>query len=170
MNKYDRCINIEEAKEILEKVKEMYPGIFEKVNIRQSTNFMYSETFKRVYIAETFEEYTESQTYGVIDHINNKYGLKIERNIRNASIQALLHELGHHKDYLEKREAGTYREYKEKEQREREEYEEIALRYYNGEEVKKTAQEINKMYREIVSEAEADKFSAEIINKIIGEC
>ena len=168
----NKCISIEEAKEILEKVKEMYPGIFDRVNIRQGTNFMYSEIFKRIYIADTFEEYTNLQVYGAIDHINNKYGLKIERTIRNASIQALLHELGHHKDFLEKKEAGTYREYREREQSEREEYEKIARKYYNEEEsisIEK-AQEINKMYREIISEVEADKFSAKIINKIIGEC
>ena len=168
----NKCITIEEAKEILEKVKEMYPEVFERVNIRQGNSFMYSETFKRVYIADTFEEYTNLQVYGAIDHINKTYGLKIERNIRNASIQALLHELGHHKDYLEKRETGTYREYREREQNEREEYEKIARRYYNEEEsisIEK-AREIDMMYREIISEANADKFSAEIINKIIGEC
>ena len=180
--------NIEE--EIL---KRHYPGIFDGLQIKYGDYYCYDERRHIVYIQDDLNWIEEEleHDYAIIDIVNEKYGLNLERNARCVSMHALLHELGHAADLTYKKVQGRYEEYMEIEEQDRivfdskkqayfkmrYEYEEMMEivdfgRGYSHEErdeilkeaeeleveMEQIARELDRDYREIITEAAADRF------------
>ena len=191
----NEVVGIEEAKKILEILKRHYPGIFDGLKIKYGDFYCYNERTHTVYIQDdlgwTDEEIRED--YAIIDIVNEKYGLNLEKNARCISMHALLHELGHAADLTYKKAQGRYEEYMCIEEKERiifdikkyeyrkmlNEYEEIletihfdeSLSKEEREELNEKAEELadgieelekelDRDYREITTEAAADRFCA----------
>ena len=185
----NEVVKLEEAKKILEILKRHYPGIFDGLKIKYGNFYCYHERTHTVYIQSSLgctEEEIKCD-YAIIDIVNEKYGLNLEKNARCISIHALLHELGHAADLTYKKVQGRYEEYicidederlifNSKTQayyKMREEYDEIieivnlGLGYslsIKAEElemkIEQLEKELDRDYREIITEAAADRFCA----------
>ena len=191
----NEVVGIEEAKKILEILKRHYPGIFDGLKIKYGDFYCYNERTHTVYIQDDLNWTDEEikSDCAIIDIVNEKYGLKLEKNARCISMHALLHELGHAADLTYKKVQGRYEEYICVDEDERiifdskkrayfnmqDEYEELMDivhfgRGYSHEErdeilieAEKLANEIEQLedeldrdYREITTEAAADRFCA----------
>ena len=191
----NEVVKLEEAKKILEILKRHYPGIFDGLEIRYGDYYCYNESRHIVYIQNDLNWIEEEleHDYAIIDIVNEKYGLNLEKNARCISMHALLHELGHAADLTYKRVQGRYEEYMCIENDERimfdvkkhayfnmrQEYEEIieAIHYDEdlskeereelndrafelADEMEELEYELDKNYREIITEAAADRFCA----------
>ena len=191
----NEVVGIEEAKKILEILKRHYPGIFDGLKIKYGDFYCYNERTHTVYIQNDLiwtEEEIKSD-YAIIDIVNEKYGLNLEKNARCISIHALLHELGHAADLTYKKAQGRYEEYICIDEDERiifdskkqayynmrqeyeetieaihfneslseEEHEELNNRAYElADEMEELEYELDIEYREIITEAAADRFCA----------
>ena len=191
----NEVVKLEEAKKILEILKRHYPGIFDGLEIKYGDYYCYDDRRHIVYIQydlNWIEEELE-RDYAIIDIVNEKYGLNLEKNARCISMHALLHELGHAADLTYKRVQGRYEEYICIENDERmmfdvkkyayfnmrQEYDEIieAIHYNKdlskeeredlnerafelADEMEELEYELDRDYREIITEAAADKFCA----------
>ena len=191
----NEVVKLEEAKKILEILKRHYPGIFDGLEIKYGDYYCYDERRHIVYIQydlNWIEEELEHD-YAIIDIVNEKYGLKLEKNARCISMHALLHELGHAADLTYKKVFGRYEEYMENEEQERivfdskkrayfnmrEEYDEIIEAIHCDEylskeereelndrafeladEIEELECELDRDYREIITEVAADRFCA----------
>ena len=109
----NEVVKLEEAKKILEILKRHYPGIFDGLEIRYGDYYCYNESRHIVYIQNDLNWIEEEleHDYAIIDIVNEKYGLNLEKNARCISMHALLHELGHAADLTYKRVQGRYEEY-----------------------------------------------------------
>ena len=189
----NEVVKLEEAKKILEILKRHYPGIFDGLQIKYGDYYCYDERRHIVYIQDDLNWIEEEleHDYAIIDIVNEKYGLNLERNARCVSMHALLHELGHAADLTYKKVQGRYEEYMEIEENDRivfdskkqayfkmrYEYEEMMEivdfgRGYSHEErdeilkeaeeleveMEQIARELDRDYREIITEAAADRF------------
>ena len=189
----NEVVKLEEAKKILEILKRHYPGIFDGLQIKYGDYYCYDERRHIVYIQDDLNWIEEEleHDYAIIDIVNEKYGLNLERNARCVSMHALLHELGHAADLTYKKVQGRYEEYMEIEEQDRivfdskkqayfkmrYEYEEMMEivdfgRGYSHEErdeilkeaeeleveMEQIARELDRDYREIITEAAADRF------------
>ena len=192
----NEVVKLEEAKKILEILKRHYPGIFDGLEIKYGDYYCYDERRHIVYIQydlNWIEEEME-RDYAIIDIVNEKYGLKLEKNARCISMHALLHELGHAADLTYKKVFGRYEEYICIDEDERiifdskkrayfnmrDEYEDIHYRlnrtktnlseekreelnekaFELADEMKQIEKELDRDYREIITEAAADRFCA----------
>ena len=195
----NEVVKLEEAKKILEILKRHYPGIFDGLEIKYGDYYCYDERRHIVYIQydlNWIEEELEHD-YAIIDIVNEKYGLNLEKNARCISMHALLHELGHAADLTYKKVQGRYEEYMENEEHERIVFDSKKRAYFNmryeldevydeiielnpiGNEIKiaelnekrkeleikmeEVAKELDRDYREIITEAAADKFCAYLL-------
>ena len=189
----NEVVKLEEAKKILAILKRHYPGIFDGLQIKYGDYYCYDERRHIVYIQDDLNWIEEEleHDYAIIDIVNEKYGLNLERNARCVSMHALLHELGHAADLTYKKVQGRYEEYMEIEENDRivfdskkqayfkirYEYEEMMEivdfgRGYSHEErdeilieaeklaveMKQISNELDRDYREIITEAAADRF------------
>ena len=191
----NEVVKLEEAKKILEILKRHYPGIFDGLKIKYGDFYCYNERTHTVYIQSGLgwtDEEIKSDC-AIIDIVNEKYGLNLEKNARCISMHALLHELGHAADLTYKRVQGRYEEYMciEEDDRTvfntkkyayfniREEYDEIIEAIHCNEdlseeeredlnerafeladEIEELEYELDRDYREIITEAAADRFCA----------
>lgn len=189
----NEVVKLEEAKQIVEILKRYYPGVFDGLEIRYGDYYCYNDVDHVIYIQDDIAEYDSERDYAVIDIVNEKYGLNLEKNARCISMHALLHELGHAADLTYKRVQGRYEEYMCIENDERimfdvkkrayfnmrDEHEELMDivnfgQGYNHEqrdemlieaeelemEMKQLEKELDRDYREIITEAAADRFCA----------
>lgn len=194
----NEVVKLEEAKKILEILKRHYPGIFDGLKIKYGDFYCYNERTHTVYIQDDLN-WTDEEIkcdYAIIDIVNEKYGLNLEKNARCISMHALLHELGHAADLTYKRVQGRYEEYMESEEQERIVFDSKKRAYYNmryeyeekmeivnfgrgynheerdeilieaeelENEMKQLEKELDRDYREIITEAAADRFCAYLL-------
>ena len=191
----NEVVKLEEAKKILEILKRHYPGIFDGLEIKYGDFYCYNERTHTVYIQDDLNWIEEEieRDYMIIDIVNEKYGLNLEKNARCISMHALLHELGHAADLTYKRVQGRYEEYMCIENDERIVFDSKKRAYYNmreeyddiieaihcdeslskeeredlnerafelADEIEQLENELDRDYREIITEAAADRFCA----------
>lgn len=95
MNK-NRIITLSEAERILQFAKRIYP-LLNGVFVEYGNEFAYYPNEFKITIPEEFvEEHTGMK---ILKHVNEEFGATFEYNLREMSIQALLHECGHHMDF-----------------------------------------------------------------------
>lgn len=95
MNK-NGIITLSEAERILQFAKRIYP-LLNGVFIEYGNEFAYYPNEFKITIPEEFvEEHTGMK---ILKHVNEEFGATFEYNLREMSIQALLHECGHHMDF-----------------------------------------------------------------------
>lgn len=92
----NKLINLVEAENILRFAKRIYPAL-NGVEIEYGDAFAYYPNALVITIPEEFED--EEQGMNILKHVNEEFGATFEYNLREMSIQALLHECGHHIDF-----------------------------------------------------------------------
>ena len=89
-------ITLPEAEKILQFVKRIYP-LLNGVYVEYGDTFAYYPNEFKITIPEEFNE--EREGMQILKHVNEEFGATFEYNLREMSIQALLHECGHHMDF-----------------------------------------------------------------------
>lgn len=92
----NKIINLEEAERILQFAKRIYP-LLNGVYVEYGDAFAYYPNEFKITIPEEFNE--ERTGMKILKHVNEEFGATFEYNLREMSIQALLHECGHHMDF-----------------------------------------------------------------------
>lgn len=92
----NKLINLEEAEKILQFAKRIYP-LLNGVYVEYGDTFAYYPNEFKITIPEEFNE--EHVGMKILKHVNEEFGATFEYNLREMSIQALLHECGHHMDF-----------------------------------------------------------------------
>lgn len=92
----NKLINLEEAERILQFAKRIYP-LLNGVYVEYGDTFAYYPNEFKITIPEEFNE--ERIGMRILEHVNEEFGATFEYNLREMSIQALLHECGHHMDF-----------------------------------------------------------------------
>ena len=92
----NKLINLEEAKRILQFAKRIYP-LLNGVYVEYGDSFAYYPNEFKITIPEEFND--EQVGMKILKHVNEEFGATFEYNLREMSIQALLHECGHHMDF-----------------------------------------------------------------------
>lgn len=92
----NKLINLEEAERILQFAKRIYP-LLNGVYVEYGDTFAYYPNEFKITIPEEFNE--EHVGMKILKHVNEEFGATFEYNLREMSIQALLHECGHHMDF-----------------------------------------------------------------------
>ena len=101
MNKIDNntLLSLEEANNILKFVKRIYTGRVDGVFIEEGDEFAYYPQELKITIARQFNEDDEEAVLDILRHVNKEFGADFDINLRTVSVQALLHEMGHHIDF-----------------------------------------------------------------------
>jgi hypothetical protein len=92
----NKLINLEEAERILQFAKRIYP-LLNGVYVEYGDTFAYYPNEFKITIPEEFDD--EQVGMKILKHVNEEFGATFEYNLREMSIQALLHECGHHMDF-----------------------------------------------------------------------
>lgn len=92
----NKLINLEEAERILQFAKRIYP-LLNGVYVEYGDVFAYYPNEFKITIPEEFND--EQIGMRILEHVNKEFGATFEYNLREMSIQALLHECGHHMDF-----------------------------------------------------------------------
>lgn len=92
----NRIITLREAERILQFAKRIYP-LLNGVFVEYGDAFAYYPNEFKITIPEEFNE--EHTGMKILKHVNEEFGATFEYNLREMSIQALLHECGHHMDF-----------------------------------------------------------------------
>lgn len=92
----NRIITLPEAERILQFAKRIYP-LLNGVYVEYGDVFAYYPNEFKITIPEKFDD--ERAGMKILKHINEEFGATFEYNLREMSIQALLHECGHHMDF-----------------------------------------------------------------------
>ena len=92
----NRIITLPEAERILQFAKRIYP-LLNGVYVEYGDSFAYYPNEFKITIPEEFNE--EQTGMKILKHVNEEFGATFEYNLREMSIQALLHECGHHMDF-----------------------------------------------------------------------
>ena len=182
----NRIITLSEAERILQFAKRIYP-LLNGVYVEYGDTFAYYPNEFKITIPEEFNE--EHVGMKILKHVNEEFGATFEYNLREMSIQALLHECGHHMDFEGKIFTQRIEEYLMADDYNRHMYEEIIHEFNNkarayveqleeyeasderDEEIEFTLEtkriqlefeddELDELYRTIPTEYAADEFSA----------
>ena len=182
----NKIINLEEARNILKFVKRIYPAL-NGVRVELGDSFAYYPADLRITIPKIFKD--EEVGYDILTHVNREFGADFDLNLRNISVQALLHEIGHHLDFEGKIFTCVIEEYLMAEQYNRNIYNQaneefstkvnnylVELEYYESLdevdedtvfrleskriELEQEDKELDMLYRFIPTEYAADEFSA----------
>ena len=182
----NRIINLPEAERILQFAKRIYP-LLNGVYVEYGDTFAYYPNEFKITIPEEFND--ERVGMKILKHVNEEFGATFEYNLREMSIQALLHECGHHMDFEGKIFTQRIEEYLMADDYNRHMYEEIIHEFNNkartyveqleeyeasderDEEMEFTLEkkriqlefeddELDELYRTIPTEYAADEFSA----------
>ena len=130
----NEMITIEEAQDILNMAKRLYPGQLSGVYIEEDMDFALCRDLnlgiRKITIplltfddGEYYEEYNIENFVEigekVINHINKEFGCNFEPNIKTMCIHAVCHEIGHTIDFYTQEYLGNnnYEEYCDKEYR-----------------------------------------------------
>jgi hypothetical protein len=92
----NRIITLPEAERILQFAKRIYP-LLNGVYVEYGNAFAYYPNEFKITIPEEFND--ERIGMKILKHVNEEFGATFEYNLREMSIQALLHECGHHMDF-----------------------------------------------------------------------
>ena len=92
----NRIITLLEAERILQFAKRIYP-LLNGVYVEYGDVFAYYPNEFKITIPEEFND--EQAGMKILKHVNEEFGATFEYNLREMSIQALLHECGHHMDF-----------------------------------------------------------------------
>lgn len=92
----NKLIKLEEAERILQFAKRIYP-LLNGVYVEYGDTFAYYPNEFKITIPEEFND--ERVGMKILKHVNEEFGATFEYNLREMSIQALLHECGHHMDF-----------------------------------------------------------------------
>jgi hypothetical protein len=92
----NRIITLPEAERILQFAKRIYP-LLNGVYVEYGDSFAYYPNEFKITIPEEFDD--EQAGMKILEHVNEEFGATFEYNLREMSIQALLHECGHHMDF-----------------------------------------------------------------------
>lgn len=92
----NRIITLSEAERILQFAKRIYP-LLNGVYVEYGDTFAYYPNEFKITIPLEFDD--EQTGMKILKHVNEKFGATFEYNLREMSIQALLHECGHHMDF-----------------------------------------------------------------------
>lgn len=92
----NKLIKLEEAERILQFAKRIYP-LLNGVYVEYGDTFAYYPNEFKITIPEEFND--ERIGMKILKHVNEEFGATFEYNLREMSIQALLHECGHHMDF-----------------------------------------------------------------------
>jgi hypothetical protein len=92
----NRIITLPEAERILQFAKRIYP-LLNGVYVEYGDTFAYYPNEFKITIPEEFND--ERVGMKILKHVNEEFGATFEYNLREMSIQALLHECGHHMDF-----------------------------------------------------------------------
>lgn len=92
----NKLINLEEARNILKFAKRIYRAL-DGVVVEYGDTFAYYPNELVITIPEEFPE--EEQGMRILEHVNKEFNATFEYNLREMSIQALCHEMGHHMDF-----------------------------------------------------------------------
>ena len=92
----NRIITLPEAERILQFAKRIYP-LLNGVYLEYGDTFAYYPNEFKITIPEEFND--EQVGMKILKHVNEEFGATFEYNLREMSIQALLHECGHHMDF-----------------------------------------------------------------------
>ena len=186
MNNLNQLINIEEARNILKFAKRIYRTL-DGVEIEYGDAFAYYPNELIITIPESFDDV--EQGMNILKHVNEEFNATFEYNLREMSIQALCHEMGHHIDFEGKIMTQRIEDYMMADCMNRQIYENVCKSFRNKvndyfdrleayeayEEVDEDIElafenerielqfedeEIDKLYRMIPTEYAADEFSA----------
>ena len=89
-------ITLPEAERILQFAKRIYP-LLNGLYVEYGNEFAYYPNEFKITIPEEFND--ERVGMKILKHVNEEFGATFEYNLREMSIQALLHECGHHMDF-----------------------------------------------------------------------
>jgi hypothetical protein len=92
----NKLITLPEAERILQFAKRIYP-LLNGVYVEYGDVFAYYPNEFKITIPEEFND--ERIGMKILKHVNEEFGATFEYNLREMSIQALLHECGHHMDF-----------------------------------------------------------------------
>lgn len=92
----NRIITLSEAERILQFAKRIYP-LLNGVYVEYGDTFAYYPNEFKITIPEEFDD--EQVGMKILEHVNKEFNAEFEYNLREMSIQALLHECGHHMDF-----------------------------------------------------------------------
>lgn len=92
----NRIITLPEAERILQFAKRIYP-LLNGIYVEYGDTFAYYPNEFKITIPEEFND--EQVGMKILKHVNEEFGATFEYNLREMSIQALLHECGHHMDF-----------------------------------------------------------------------
>ena len=92
----NRIITLPEAERILQFAKRICP-LLNGVYVEYGDTFAYYPNEFKITIPEEFDD--EQTGMKILEHVNKEFNAEFEYNLREMSIQALLHECGHHMDF-----------------------------------------------------------------------
>lgn len=182
----NRIITLPEAERILQFAKRIYP-LLNGLYVEYGDTFAYYPNEFKITIPEEFNDI--EQGMNILEHVNKEFNATFEYNLREMSIQALCHEMGHHMDFEGKFMTNRLEDYLLADNKNRQMYDNICnsfgnkvrdyfdrLEEYEAYEVvdrdiefeleQKRIElqfednEIDKLYRMIPTEYAADEFSA----------
>jgi hypothetical protein len=157
----EREAKLNRYESLLEKISIDY-GI-EKPEIEMSDEYSYDEEMNVLWIGD-IKNYTEEGIQDIIDFIDNKYGVRLTKD--NIDIFSFLHEVGHAIAVGKERKRGTFDIYMNNNKKEMEVLNKL-MNNMNGIFIEEELKKINKLYREITAEIDADKYGLELMKKYI---
>jgi hypothetical protein len=92
----NKLINLEEARNILNFAKRVRP-LLNGLTVEYGDVFAYYPSELKITIPEEFDDVEVGMN--ILEHVNEEFGAEFKYNLREMSIQALLHECGHHLDF-----------------------------------------------------------------------
>lgn len=92
----NKLINLEEARNILNFAKRVRP-LLNGLTVEYGDVFAYYPNEFKITIPEEFDDVEVGMN--ILEHVNEEFNAEFKYNLREMSIQALLHECGHHLDF-----------------------------------------------------------------------
>ena len=106
----NKPINIEEARNILKFAKRIYRAL-DGVTVRYGRVFAYYPNELVIEIPRRISEEDQETMIEILKYSNEEFNTDFEYNIRESSIHAFCHEIGHHMDFEGKYMTNSLEEY-----------------------------------------------------------
>ncbi len=92
----NRIMNLEETRALLKFAKRIFPAL-NGLYVEYGDVYAYYPNEQKITIPMEFDEVHLGMS--ILEHVNKEFGVNFEYNLREMSIQAFLHECGHHLDF-----------------------------------------------------------------------
>lgn len=92
----NRIMNLEETRALLRFAKRIYP-LLNGVTVEYGDVYAYYPNEQKITIPKDFKEVHVGMN--ILKHVNKEFNANFEYDLRHMSIQAFLHECGHHLDF-----------------------------------------------------------------------